>query len=272
VDQYDDKFLMGEIVCDHGLKTIDTYTGREALLHSAYSFEFFERPFTPTIVKEVVEEYFAKVKGGSPSWAFSNHDVPRVVSRWFPEQATNPEVAKCALALLLSLPGQVLVYQGEELGFTQSDVPLELMQDPYGIEFYPNYKGRDGCRTPMAWTPKGDFSHGKPWLPLDLHHLNISQSAQEGNALAPLAFARSMILWRKGHIGTSLKLKFEDHQSLVLMRYEHGSFIVVNPTPKAEKLDFRQVPDQIDISQNFDVANSTLGPFGFLIGRANSVS
>ena len=43
------------------------------------------------------------------------------------------------------------MYQGEELGLGEASVAFEDLQDPYGITFWPNFKGRDGCRTPMPW-------------------------------------------------------------------------------------------------------------------------
>ena len=61
-------------------------------------------------------------------------------------------LARQLLALVCSLRGSVCLYQGEELGLPEADVPYEALQDPYGIAFWPNFKGRDGCRTPMPWS------------------------------------------------------------------------------------------------------------------------
>ena len=52
---------------------------------------------------------------------------------------------------MLSLRGSVCLYQGEELGLTEAYVPFEELQDPYGKRFWPKFRGRDGCRTPMPW-------------------------------------------------------------------------------------------------------------------------
>ena len=77
----------------------------------------------------------------------------RVMTRW---GGANPpeDLAKVLLALLLSMRGTVCIYQGEELGLTEADIPFEKLQDPYGIVFWPVFKGRDGCRTPMPWTAR----------------------------------------------------------------------------------------------------------------------
>ena len=60
-------------------------------------------------------------------------------------------VAKFAIALLACLRGSICLYQGEELGLTEAEIAFEDLRDPYGIRFWPAFKGRDGCRTPMVW-------------------------------------------------------------------------------------------------------------------------
>jgi alpha-glucosidase len=80
----------------------------------------------------------------------------RVMTRW---GGDNPpeDLAKVLIALLTSLRGSVCIYQGEELGLTEADIPFERLQDPYGIAFWPEFKGRDGCRTPMPWMAQEKF-------------------------------------------------------------------------------------------------------------------
>jgi alpha-glucosidase len=104
------------------------------------------------------------------------------------------------LAMQLSLKGTPCLYQGDELALTEADVPFELLQDPYGITFWPEFKGRDGCRTPMPWTneaPNAGFTNGKPWLPVAEAHIGVAASTQEHDADSPLNFARRIIAWRR---------------------------------------------------------------------------
>jgi alpha-glucosidase len=93
------------------------------------------------------------------------------------------------------------IYQGEQLGLPEADVPFESLRDPYGVTFWPNFKGRDGCRTPMPWTPqaRGGFSTGTPWLPLPAEHLALSVSAQESDPTSALNAFRRVMRWRKQH-------------------------------------------------------------------------
>jgi alpha-glucosidase len=100
----------------------------------------------------------------------------------------------------LSLKGTPCLYQGDELALTEADVPYELLQDPYGITFWPEFKGRDGCRTPMPWTsdaPNAGFTSGTPWLPVAAPHLAAAAAVQERDDASALNFARRFIAWRR---------------------------------------------------------------------------
>ncbi len=85
---------------------------------------------------------------GWACWAFSNHDVVRHAT---PLAACRPPPQRMFATLIMCLRGSVCLYQGEELGLPEADVAFEDLHDPYGIEFWPEFKGRDGCRTPMVW-------------------------------------------------------------------------------------------------------------------------
>ena len=93
------------------------------------------------------------------------------------------------------------VFQGEELGLGEADVPYESLRDPYGIAFWPAFKGRDGCRTPMPWdaTPLAGFSTGQPWLPVPAQHLALNVSAQERDPTSALHGFRRLLAWRRQH-------------------------------------------------------------------------
>jgi alpha-glucosidase len=76
------------------------------------------------------------------------------------------------------------------------------LQDPYGIEFWPEFKGRDGCRTPIPWTgdlPNAGFSKAKPWLPVSPLHQVLAVDLQEKDPNSVLHFVRQFIAWRKQH-------------------------------------------------------------------------
>ena len=73
-----------------------------------------------------------------------------------------------ACSLVLGLPGQVFLYQGEELGLEEADVPDDQRQDPVFLHSGGRQAGRDGCRVPMPWVrgqPNAGFSTASTWLP-----------------------------------------------------------------------------------------------------------
>jgi alpha-glucosidase len=102
-------------------------------------------------------------------------------------------------ALLFSLRGSVCSYQGEELGLPEADIQFHQLQDPYGITFWPSFKGRDGCRTPMPWEEDSDvagFTAGKPWLPVPLEHRALAVNIQDQNESSVLNAYRTFLHWR----------------------------------------------------------------------------
>jgi len=177
------------------------YTERGRRLHMAYSFNLLGETFSAAHMRAVVEQFEATIGSGWPSWALSNHDVVRVISRWGLE-AEAERAAPLLLALLMSLRGTPCVYQGEELALNEAEIPYELMQDPFGKQFWPNVPGRDGCRTPMPWSleaPHTGFSLGTPWLPIPVAHSLRAVSQQEGDPASVLARVRRFIAWRRDH-------------------------------------------------------------------------
>jgi glycosidase len=142
---------IGEVGADDSLAVMAEYTAGGDKLHMAYSFNLLVPQCSSHYIRKQVEQFEARVKGGWASWSVGNHDVQRVASRWGGPEAPQA-FAKLVLAMQLSLKGTPCLYQGDELAFAEADVPFELLQDPYGITFWPEFKGRDGCRTPIAWT------------------------------------------------------------------------------------------------------------------------
>jgi len=191
---------IGEVGADDSLAVMADYTSDGDKLHMAYSFNLLTPDFTAAHIREQVEEFEARVQDGWASWPVGNHDSVRVMTRWGGANPA-PALAKLVLAMQLSLKGTPCLYQGDELALREAEVPFDLLQDPYGIAFWPEFKGRDGCRTPMPWTadmPNAGFTTGTPWLPVAAPHLAAAVSKQEGEPDSPLAFARRIIAWRRG--------------------------------------------------------------------------
>ena len=161
---------MGEVGDEtRSLETVAAYTAGGERLHMCYTFDLLGPNFSPAHIRACVENFESAVADGWVCWAFSNHDVMRHVSRWTRPGEDPDKVAGFAIALLACLRGSICLYQGEELGLEEAEIAFEDLRDPYGIRFWPGFKGRDGCRTPMVWeaaAPNAGFSSGKPWLPV----------------------------------------------------------------------------------------------------------
>ena len=197
MDGYTDVAALGEISSEDSLATMAEYT-RPGRLHMGYSFELLTDDFSATYIRDTVQALEAQMDEGWPCWAISNHDVERVITRWGRGHASS-SLANLFTAVLCSLRGSVCIYQGEELGLTEADVPYEAMQDPYGIAFWPQFKGRDGCRTPMPWSDEsnGGFSAGTPWLPVPREHRELAVALQEHDPHSVLNGFRTFMHWRK---------------------------------------------------------------------------
>ena len=209
-DSYEnDRFLMGEVDGDNDSAIIvsETFT-KPGRLHATYNFDLLE--WGGLTVKEIKEAILRSAKvfnnTGRLSFAFSNHDVPRVATRQLKALNVSPKDSDKMQILLLklqiSLIGSTCIYQGEELGLEDvSDIPKEKMQDPWGIEFAPTFLGRDTCRTPMVWNknlPNGGFSKANTtWLPISDKHL---ERAAIDSALDPNSIYNDLakfLKWRK---------------------------------------------------------------------------
>ena len=218
---------IGEVGADDSLAVMADYTSGGDKLHMAYSFNLLTPQFSSRHIRRQVEEFNARVKDGWASWSVGNHDSIRVATRWSAGEWT-PALSKLVLALQLSLKGTPCLYQGDELALPEADVPYELLQDPYGITFWPEFKGRDGCRTPMPWTsegPNAGFTTGKPWLPVPPEHVCLAEAGQDKDPQSTLNFARNIIQWRRGLPQlTRGDIVFFDvpEQALALRRDEEG--------------------------------------------------
>ena len=196
MDGYEGAVALGEISSEDSLATTAEYTSGKRL-HMGYSFELLTDDFSAAYIRGTVENLEAQMREGWPCWAISNHDVERVLSRWG-NGDKSVRMAGLLTAMVCSLRGSVCVYQGEELALTEAEVPFESLQDPYGITFWPNFKGRDGCRTPLPWndSENAGFSSGKPWLPVPDDHRALAVSHQELDPHSALHGFRSFMQWR----------------------------------------------------------------------------
>lgn len=192
-------FSMAEVGGDHWAREMALYTEGTRRLDSAYGFNFlYAERLTPGLVVDALSVWPDAPDHGWPSWAFENHDAPRAISRW-----TTPEhadaFARMKMLLLLSLRGNAILYQGEELGLTQVDIPFDRLVDPEAIANWPMTLSRDGVRTPMPWAagvPDRAFGSAEPWLPHGPDHEAVAVDLQTGDPHSLLNWTRQLIALR----------------------------------------------------------------------------
>jgi alpha-glucosidase len=192
---------------------------RPGVLHSAFNFDFLTAPWTAAeLRRSITQTLEVHDRVGAPAtWVLSNHDVTRPVTRYgradtgfaFERKRfgtpTDPALgrrrARAAALLAMALPGAYYLYQGEELGLTEADIPLDRIDDPMHARSGGVDPGRDGCRVPLPWSgtePPYGFSPAgvATWLPQPDGWAPLTVAAQQDDPGSMLALYRTALGWR----------------------------------------------------------------------------
>lgn len=273
-DRYPGTFTVAEVGGDDSDREMKLYTSGNRRLNSAYGFNFlYAEALTPTLVAEALEAWPDQPGMGWPSWAFENHDAPRALSRWCSADEQVP-FARMKALLLTSLRGNVILYQGEELGLEQDEIPFEQLQDPEAIANWPLTLSRDGVRTPLPWqaeAPNAGFSSGTPWLPLSTANCARAIDRQRGIAGSLLELTRKLILLRRTspalRLGTC-EVVLADASRLVLSRSHAGESVtcVFNMSSEATAWPTEVTAAEVLVAVN-GAQVGTLPPFGAILLR-----
>jgi alpha-glucosidase len=178
-------------------------------LHTAFNFSFLSCPWDPERLRTSIDTTLAEHApvGAPATWVLCNHDITRTVTRYGrtdtgfdfaakafgtpTDLALGTRRARAAALLSLALPGAVYVYQGEELGLPEADIPRDRIEDPMHFRSGGTDPGRDGCRVPLPWiaaAPSAGFgSRQEPWLPQPADWASYAvdrQSADPGSMLS----------------------------------------------------------------------------------------
>lgn len=192
-DQYGDTVIVGEIWEDDLKKWTEYYGTEDDGLQLPFNFRLMQlKEWNADVVKQSVEEMEAALPPfGWPNYVLGNHDRKRPASR-----VGNQAQARVAQMLLLTIRGTPTLYQGDELGMEEADIPREKWVDPWGLNLGVT---RDGCRTPMQWSdaPHAGFSTTEPWLPVqdDYTWRNVESMSRDPKSF--LAMVRRLIHLRR---------------------------------------------------------------------------
>lgn len=171
-------------------------------LHLGFAFAFIHAPWDPAALRSTVDDLLlaSTVNGGPVTWVTENHDVVRSATRYGGGPRGHAR-ARAALLLMLALPGTVYLYQGQELGLPEVDVPPGARQDP---AWFRSGRTRDGCRVPLPWSRDGasygfspEGAASAPWLPQPTGWGDLSVEAQDADEASTLAFTRSALHLRR---------------------------------------------------------------------------
>ncbi|MFJ4645340.1 glycoside hydrolase family 13 protein [Streptomyces bobili] len=188
-------------------------------LHTAFNFTFLACPWDAHRLRTAIDDTLAEHApvGAPATWVLCNHDVTRTVTRYgradtgfdFATKAfgtpTDLELgtrrARAAALLTLALPGSVYLYQGEELGLPEADIPRERIQDPMHFRSGGTDPGRDGCRVPLPWkaaSPYAGFgSDAEPWLPQPAGWSAYAADRQAADPASMLSLYRTALRLRR---------------------------------------------------------------------------
>ena len=159
--EYRDRFMVIEAYPEAGKKAeeyLKFYRYVDFKRLAPFNFEGIYFSWNASEFKPFIDKFQAALKPRYlPIYTLGNHDKSRIASR------IGVQAAPAAAVMLLSLPGMPFIYYGDELGMTDTPVPLKLRKDPLSL----HGEDRDKARSPMQWdsSATAGFSKAKPWLP-----------------------------------------------------------------------------------------------------------
>ncbi|MHB1341822.1 MAG: alpha-amylase family glycosyl hydrolase [Coriobacteriia bacterium] len=198
-DESGDRVLMGEI-CSDSREDCVAYLGDGTdRLHLSFYLDFIRQKWSAAGFRTSVQWLEEHLPPDTwPCYYLNNHDLPRTYTR-LGGRGNESARAKVAAAMLLTLRGTPIIYYGEEIGMPESRVPRSVMDDPLGPKYWPLGVSRDGCRTPMQWSPgrNAGFTEGAPWLPVDGSYPLTNVELENGTPGSLLNWYRRLIHLRR---------------------------------------------------------------------------
>jgi alpha-glucosidase len=236
-DRYADRALMGEVFSDTPVDCVTFLGDGTDALHMSFYLDFIRRKWSAREYRDSVgwlEEHIPV--DGWPCYYLNNHDLKRTYGRLGGSRDADAK-AKVTAAMLLTLRGTPIIYNGEEIGMPTAKVPRSLMDDPLGRKFWPLQVGRDGSRTPMQWsaTDNAGFSSSQPWLPVDPSHVVRNVEHQSGSPGSLLDWYRRLVALRRSRPALQV-----------------GSYRAVDGVPEGVYAYLREAgPDAVAVFLNF---------------------
>ena len=235
-------------------------------LDGGEKFKWSTKPMPLVPLKENLTKWQKGLDGVAwNSLYFCNHDQPRIVSRLGDESDAYRELsAKCIATCLHMMQGTPYVYQGEELGMTNTVFnSVDDFRDLESINAYRElvesglytdedmfpkiaHKSRDNARTPMQWdaSENAGFTTGTPWIAVNPNYKKINVADQLKREDSVFHYYQKLIRLRKENeiivYGNYELLLPEDENIFAYVRTLDNQklLVVCNFSKSEQKFDF----------------------------------
>jgi len=212
-------------------------------LHLGFNFRLLRADFDADDIRGAITNSLAAaaIESATPTWTLANHDVDREVTRYGGRTVGLARAWAMAL-VMLALPGAVFIYNGEELGLANVELPDEALRDPVWERSGHTRRGRDACRVPVPWDgdapPFGFSANPDTWLPLPPEWATLTVEKQLPEANSTLSFFRRAIELRhnRPEFGGSAVEWIESPIDTLLFRLTSGLVCALNASRRAMAL------------------------------------
>ena len=222
-----DAFTVGEVF-NRKEGELDKFIGEDGYFSSIFDFEmevlgksefgwYDNKPFSINELRKAIFDSQLETSGvGFKANIIENHDEPRGVSRYIPEQDLNDRSKKMLGAISLMLRGIPFIYQGQEIGMTNNkfnsikEFDDIATIDQYNVAIEKGYSNeealkiinifsRDNARTPFQWngSENAGFTTGRPWLKVNENYKVINANSQIKDEESVFNFYKKLINLRK---------------------------------------------------------------------------
>ena len=202
-------------------------------LHQIFGFDFLVVPWNAEIMAQRITKAIAGVAAvnAPPTWALSNHDSPRVATR-LGGGVVGLARARALAVVAHALPGSIYVFQGEELGLENADLPDSARQDPVFFRTNGEQLGRDGARVPMPWSgsapPYGFSTSAEPtWLPQPEDWAELTVEAEQADPASTWHLYRELLHKRRSLRG-ELTVSDSGSESVMVFHRDNGVHVAIN--------------------------------------------
>jgi alpha-glucosidase len=271
LNDFKDKFMVIEVWS--GMEEmIKWYNRIEKQWFTPFNFGIITLPWKVSVHREFIDKYDRSVGFlYIPTYVTGNHDQPRIASR------IGKEAARVAAMLVLTLRGMAYIYNGDEIGMTNTEIPSDKIMDPFEKKTPGLGLGRDPERTPIQWNEESQAGFTEsdiPWLPINPDYKEVNVRKENNDPHSILSLYKALIHLRKNHpslqYGSQQVLKLNKDQVFGFLRIYEGQMVLVllNYGSQKEQVitPFNSGKILLDtnlkkIDQVIKLSKLTLGPF-----------